>query len=161
MRFSSSLVACVLTAFRHVSALDMTLLRELAELADQGLNADGTPILPLYPSNTSTLESFSRIASQPDDGEVIVPEYVELPLDHFAKNQDFGYEGTFFNRFWVKSGAYRPGGPVFLYDVGEADGEPYWRTRLENKTSWFREMMETFGGVGIVWEHRFCESTFV
>jgi hypothetical protein len=156
MRFSFSLVALVLTlVYHHVSALDMTLLHELAEQAEQGLNADGTSIVSSTSFNRSSFSTFSKVASKPSD-ERIVAEYVELPLDHFAKNQDFSYEGTFWNRFWVKSGAYRQGGPVFLYDVGEGDAEPGWQSRLQGGTSWFREMVETFGGIGIVWEHRYC-----
>ncbi|KAF2679891.1 peptidase S28 [Lentithecium fluviatile CBS 122367] len=150
MRLSIPIAALWLTRLPGVLALDGALLRQLAELADQGLNADGTPIL-----TSDEEESFSAFSVSSSDTENIVAEYVELPLDNFAKNGDFSYEGTFWNRYWVKEGAYRPGGPVFLYDVGEGDAEPYWRGRLESETSWFRQMVEEFGGVGIVWEHRF------
>ena len=150
MRFSIPLAALSITTLHCVSALDATLLRELAELADQGLNADGTPIL----SDSSSTSTFSTSASE---DEVIVAEYVELPLDNFAKKGNFKEEGTFWNRFWVKEGAYKPGGPVFLYDVGEGDAEPYWRGRLQSETSWFGQMVEEYGGLGIVWEHRYCE----
>jgi hypothetical protein len=149
MRFSIPLAAVSLTILHYVSALDATLLRELAELADQGLNADGTPILS-DPSTTT----FSTSSS---DDEVIVAEYVELPLNNFVKSENFKDEGMFWNRYWVKEGAYKPGGPVFLYDVGEGDAEPYWRGKLESETSWFKQMVEEYGGVGIVWEHRYCK----
>ena len=148
MRFTAPLAALSLATFHCVSALDGTLLRELAELADQGLNADGTPILADFTSSTFSISS--------EDDEVIVAEYVELLLDNFAPNGNFKEEGTFWNRFWVKEKAYRPGGPVFLYDVGEGDAEPYWRGRLQSETSWFGQMVEEYGGVGIVWEHRYC-----
>lgn len=148
MRLSIPLAALSLTTHHCVSALNGAILRELSELADQGLNADGTAI-----SSDSTTSTFS-ISSE--DDEVIVAEYVELPLDNFAPNGNFEEEGTFWNRFWVKEGSYKPGGPVFLYDVGEGDAEPYWRGRLQSETSWFRQMVEEYGGVGIVWEHRYC-----
>jgi hypothetical protein len=149
MHFSIPLAALSLTTLPFASALDGSILRELAALADQGLNADGTPLL-----DTSSSSTFSTSSS---DDEVIVAEYVELPLDNFAKNGNFKEDGTFWNRYWVKEGSYRPGGPVFLYDVGEGDAEPYWRGKLESETSWFRQMVDEYGGVGIVWEHRYCK----
>jgi hypothetical protein len=150
MRFSIPVATLSLATVHYVSALNGAILRELSELADLGLNADGTPI-----RSDSPISTFSTSS---EDNEVIVAEYVELPLDNFAKNGNFKEAGTFWNRYWVKEGAYRSGGPVFLYDVGEGDAEPYWRGKLQSESSWFMQMVEEYGGVGIVWEHRYCRS---
>ncbi|KAL5417670.1 hypothetical protein PMIN04_007629 [Paraphaeosphaeria minitans] len=105
-------------------------------------------------------EIMASILSAPAasaEPETIVPEYVELPLNHFGKRGSS--DGTYFNRFWVSTGAYKPGAPVFLYDVGEADGAPYVATRLGRvngtTTNSFRQMVDKYQGVGIVWEHRY------
>lgn len=43
-----------------------------------------------------------------------------------------------------------------MYDVGESSAEISANTHLTNDTSFFAEMLETFGGMGIVWEHRYA-----
>ncbi|KAI9754082.1 MAG: hypothetical protein M4579_004865 [Chaenotheca gracillima] len=82
--------------------------------------------------------------------ETINPENVTLPIDHFGK-----YPGTYENRFWVAEAGYKRGGPVFIYDVGEGDAEPTALTRLKNETSFFKQIVDEYGGIGIVWEHRY------
>jgi hypothetical protein len=81
-------------------------------------------------------------------GEQIVAEYVELPLDHF------GNAGTFRNRYWVSTANYKPGGPVFLYDVGEQDIGNSAVPELTANTA-FSKLVKNFSGIGIVWEHRY------
>lgn len=44
---------------------------------------------------------------------------IELPLDHFSAANT-----TFSNRYWVNDEYYVPGGPVILFDAGEANAEP-------------------------------------
>lgn len=84
--------------------------------------------------------------------EVINPEFVTLPLDHFGSED----AGTFENRFWVAESGYKGAGrPVFIYDAGEADAEPNALFRLQNETSFFKQIVDAFGGIGIVWEHRY------
>lgn len=61
------------------------------------------------------------------------------------------------NRYWVTDEFYQKGGPVFIYDVGESDAESSANSILGNSTSFLREIMAEFGGMGIVWEHRFVE----
>jgi hypothetical protein len=104
-------------------------------------------------------EVMASLLSAPSaEAETIVPEYVELPLNHFGKKASA--DGTYYNRFWVSTDAYKTGAPVFLYDVGEANGEAYVATRLgRNGTTAnsFRQMVDKYQGVGIVWEHRYCE----
>lgn len=43
-----------------------------------------------------------------------------------------------------------------MYDVGESSAESSANTHLTNDTSFFAEMLENFGGMGIVWEHRYA-----
>jgi hypothetical protein len=131
-------------------ALNAAIGRKLNEMAEFGLLPDGTPMD--VPGN-----SFSRrITPTRYPPETIVEEYVELPLNHFVKNQNYAYDGTFYNRFWVRENAYKPGGPVFLYDAGEADASTGALTRLQNDTNFFKQLVDKYNGIGIVWEHRYC-----
>ncbi|KAF2748485.1 hypothetical protein M011DRAFT_493800 [Sporormia fimetaria CBS 119925] len=170
MRVSVSTCLLALAHLRTTLALNGALLRQIGELADQGLLPDGTPMAPVTSPDTSDTSSLMAIAStnddlssasllssppSDDDDLPIRPEYVELPLDNFASDGDYSYYGTFFNRYWVNSRFYKPGGPVFLYDFGEADAGTGAQMRLRNGSGFFREMVERYQGVGIVWEHRF------
>lgn len=84
------------------------------------------------------------------NANTIEPEFVEIPLDHFGS-----FNGTYYNRFWVSESGYRKGGPVFMYDVGESDGFSEAQFILQDGDSFFKQMVDEFGGIGIVWEHRF------
>ncbi|PWW77979.1 peptidase S28 [Tuber magnatum] len=75
---------------------------------------------------------------------------VTLPLDHFGN-----HPGTLENRYWVLEEFYQPGNPVFIYDAGEGNAEPSVQFRLADSTSFFRQMVQEFNGIGIVWEHRY------
>lgn len=133
-------------------------------LAEKGLNPDGSSShVPSADDEFTVLSSIHTHkaalaeAASPSANETITPEYVELPIDNFAasKDQKISYEGTFFNRYWVTQSAYRPGAPVFVYDVGEGDAEPNALFRLQNTTSFFKQLVDQYNGIGIVWEHRF------
>ncbi|EEP79957.1 predicted protein [Uncinocarpus reesii 1704] len=77
------------------------------------------------------------------------PESVELPIDH--KNPGAKYK----NRFWINDSHYKSGGPVFVFDGGEANAQRYADYYLVNETSFFVHLLEEFKGMGIVWEHRY------
>ncbi|KAH7406450.1 serine carboxypeptidase S28-domain-containing protein [Phaeosphaeria sp. MPI-PUGE-AT-0046c] len=163
MRSWTHLPTVLLSLAHHANAINSAFAHSFALLADMGLNPDGTPISSDSSSPSfSDFDSFS-ISSVQDDAshrpppETIVPEYVKLPVDNFAasKNQAFDWHGTFWNRFWVSSRAYKPGAPVFLYDVGESDASTNALYRLQDETSFFRQIVEQYHGIGIVWEHRF------
>ncbi|KAF2840992.1 hypothetical protein M501DRAFT_930408 [Patellaria atrata CBS 101060] len=127
--------------------------RKYADLADLGLGPDGKPMLDSdAPEVDRAAFGFRtrQTTSPPDSTENIVQEFVTIPLDHFGNGA-----GTFENRFWVAESGYKPGGPVFIYDVGEANAENSALTRLKNGTSFFKQIVDQFGGIGIVWEHRF------
>jgi hypothetical protein len=42
-----------------------------------------------------------------------------------------------------------------VYDVGEATAEASAKQHLSNSTSFLVEMLDDFGAIGIVWEHRY------
>lgn len=175
MRTSTSIAALALVFLQTTTAMNTAMQRKFNLLADMGLNPDGSamefqPADSENPSIDVADIKALKLATTSDDEAVsikaienIVPEYVELPIDNFAKdkNQAYSYQGTFFNRFWVAESAYRPGGPVFIYDVGEANAETNALFRLQNETSFFKQMVDSYGGIGIVWEHRFCELILV
>ena len=50
---------------------------------------------------------------------------------------------------------YQPGGPIFLFDGGEADAAVTVYDTLQNDSSPLRQMFRQFNGMGIVWEHRY------
>jgi hypothetical protein len=62
--------------------------------------------------------------------------------------------GEYLNRYWVSEEHYKEGGPVFVYDVGEAEAESGAKSQLGNSSSFFYQMLEEFNGMGLVWEHR-------
>ncbi|KAF2205504.1 peptidase S28 [Delitschia confertaspora ATCC 74209] len=144
--------AVLLAAIQGTNAFNAKIMR-FGEMAEMGLLPDGTPMK----SDSEMKFKISSLAAAgpPAPNEDIVPEYVELPLDNFARNGDYAYEGTFNNRFWVAQSAYKPGGPVFLYDAGEANAEPNAVFRLANETSFFKQIVDKYHGIGIVWEHRY------
>ncbi|KAK7180547.1 hypothetical protein DPSP01_006078 [Paraphaeosphaeria sporulosa] len=157
MRSSLSLkaLAFAAAALNGVEGIDLAKLRRYGEMAESGMYPDGSPMhSPEIMASILSAPAASAASAEP---ETIVPEYVELPLNHFGKKGSS--DGTYLNRFWVSTEAYKPGAPVFLYDVGEADGAPYVATRLGRvngtTTNSFRQMVDKYQGVGIVWEHRY------
>jgi hypothetical protein len=158
MRSSAWLPAIVLAYLHSTTAMNNAFARSFSLLADMGLNPDGTPISTSSNSDgdSFSISSIQDSSTQPPP-ESIIPEYIELPIDNFApsKNQPYSYHGTFYNRYWVSSRAYKPGSPVFIYDVGESDASTNALFRLQDATSFFRRLVEQYHGIGIVWEHRF------
>ncbi|KAF1813543.1 peptidase S28 [Eremomyces bilateralis CBS 781.70] len=112
-----------------------------------GLNSIGNPIHQPNPD-------VGRRQSSTDSEEDIEEESVALTLDHFGNGTIQGKQ-TFRNRFWVAESGYKPGGPVFIYDNGESDAETGAMFRLTGSTSFFKQLVDEFGGIGIVWEHRY------
>ena len=152
MRSPISLAAVALALLQGADALNAAIQREFNLLADMGLNPDMNNLLSA-PSSSAASAAVSRLQSS---SESIVEEFVALKLDQFGKDKT-----TFNNRFWVAESGYKPGGPVFIYDVGEANAESSALFRLQNETSFFKQIVDMYGGVGIVWEHRFCKFNHV
>jgi hypothetical protein len=158
------MVALSLSFLQSTTALNNALSRKYMLLAEKGLDPDGSPShVPSAEDDFTILSSVNTHKAavadnvSPTASETITPEYVELPIDNFAasKNQKFAYEGTFYNRYWVAQSAYKPGAPVFIYDAGEANAETNALFRLQNTTSFFKQLVDQYNGIGIVWEHRF------
>ncbi|KAL7274978.1 hypothetical protein RUND412_002091 [Rhizina undulata] len=115
----------------------------------------GLPRASFLRNDRSRLLNFDN---EPDgvDGGTFLPasnnsqelQYFELPVDHFGD----GSAGTFRNRYWVDDTYYQPGGPIFLYDVGEDNAEP---TLNGIAYSGPMDYVKTFNGLLIIWEHRF------
>ncbi|EOD48584.1 putative serine family protein [Neofusicoccum parvum UCRNP2] len=124
----------------------------LQEMAERGLYPDGSPIDVPAGIKVSKIYTPAVGAAANNTTEVINPEFLTLPLDHFGSDE----AGTFENRFWVAESGYKGAGhPVFIYDAGEADASTNALFRLQNETSFFKQIVDSFGGIGIVWEHRY------
>jgi hypothetical protein len=143
-----------------VAALTGSIMQHNAQMASLNLLPNGKPMKPADDnSQIIRIPRTRQFATPPPPPpttnqtgpatEKIVAEYVKLPIDHFGDIED-----TFRNRFWVAEADYRPGGPVFVYDVGEANASSTAVLRLRNETSFFKQIVQEFGGIGVVWEHR-------
>lgn len=62
--------------------------------------------------------------------------------------------GTYKNRFWVNDQYYQEGGPVFVHDGGETNGEKHAKDYLFNSSSYLGDLLRKFKGIGVFWEHR-------
>lgn len=135
---ASILVALGLGSFVH--AVNHDVLYENTIMASLGLNPDGTPI-----------NEESAILLKRDNGNAafVKADTVELPLNHFGASP-----GTFKNRFWINEDGYKPGAPIFIYDAGEGNAEGS-TTMLTSVQSSFAALTKKFGGMGILWEHRY------
>jgi hypothetical protein len=147
-----------------VAALPGSIMRHNDQMASLNMLPDGKPMKPVDVDieiiHIPRPRKFIKPPPPPPTNqtlplqEKIVAEYVQLPIDHFGDIED-----TFRNRFWVAEADYKPGGPVFVYDVGEANASSTAIPRLRNDTSFFKHIVREFGGIGVVWEHRQANPT--
>lgn len=91
----------------------------------------------------------ANFLSSSDDGKP-KGEFTEIPLDHHDKKSK-----KYKNRFFVDETEYKPGGPVFIFDCGEGDCQNYADFYLVNETSFFKQMVKEWHGIGVAWEHRY------
>lgn len=148
MKVSTAVWAAGLLSLQGADA-NMLIAKRIADLADRGLDIAGSP-----------LPSSNEIWKRAENETAVQPEYVKLPLDHFAKNKNYDYDGYFYNRFWVREEGYKPGAPVFIWDVGEADASGYVKTRLMDPNNAFRQVVDKYNGLAILWEHRYRKSAY-
>lgn len=76
--------------------------------------------------------------------------------DQRVSHLDAGTE-TFKQRYWFDATFYKQGGPVYLLDGGETDGEdriPFLETGI------LRILAEATGGLGLILEHRYYGESF-
>ncbi|EED14230.1 serine peptidase, family S28, putative [Talaromyces stipitatus ATCC 10500] len=142
LSLSKVLLSYSLLFVQHVHSIGFVntpTTRDLYLAAALGLSADSVILNPVaFRKMVDT--SYSR---------TIPTEYADIPIDH-----DNHTVGTYRNRYWVTTKYYRSGGPVFLYDVGESSAYSSAQHML-GESSFLREFLQEFGGVGIVWEHRY------
>ena len=127
---------------KDVPALPLGLYRHLktaedAELAPQKLDytSSHSEQLPFLSSSSSSFP----------------PHYFEQIVSH---DPNVPLNSTFKQRYWFDASHYTKGGPVFLLDAGETNGEgriPFLEKGL------LRILSQATGGIGIVFEHRYCE----
>jgi Serine carboxypeptidase S28 len=127
----------VVTFGLHAGILhDYDLMDSLGLLPDEGLIDRGA---------SRSLQFLERLR----------PKFVTLKLDHF----DDASTATFNNRYWVDEKYYQPGGPIFIFDVGEADAMgpamDYFLKPAGGELAFFQQLVKQFNGMGILWEHRF------
>jgi hypothetical protein len=119
---------------------------KMSQLAMQGLNPDGTH-MEFSPEIHNMMLKMGATASP---SATIPEELVSLPLDHFGNDNR-----TYKNQYWVSDSSYKKGGPVFVYDGGEGDIAGSVDFVLTNSTSFFKQIVDEFNGIGIVWQHRY------
>ncbi|MCJ1420932.1 hypothetical protein MMC32_007292 [Xylographa parallela] len=80
---------------------------------------------------------------------------INIPIDHFDPSDT----RTYGNRYWMNDTYYQKGGPVFLYDNGEAGIADSQATQDTGggSASYFAplELAIKYHGILILWEHRF------
>ncbi|KAK1765193.1 serine carboxypeptidase S28-domain-containing protein [Phialemonium atrogriseum] len=99
---------------------------------------------------------LKRQLSPDDESPPDVPGYTAtIPVDHFNTTDT----RTFDNRYFVNDTYYKPGGPVILYDWGEAgismDTLAMLLAEWDGTISAPMELAKALGGVVIAWEHRY------
>lgn len=78
---------------------------------------------------------------------------IDIPIDHFSTQSK-----TFANRYWVNATYYKPGGPVFLQDVGEQTvTDDFVQSYLMevDTASAVMQLAKRYNGLGLMIEHRF------
>ena len=81
-------------------------------------------------------------------------ETIDLPVDHFNASDT----RTFKNRYWMNDTYYESGGPVFLFDGGEAGLSDQQAATILNGIQVnyvVLELARRYHGIAVVWEHRF------
>ena len=142
MRYASAIGALALGLLPGSYAMFSVKQRAATLRAELGLSSDGSPI-----------DAVSARRLNTRDDPTVPTQYIELPIDHFGKNN-----GTFLNRYWVNTAGYKPGGPVFVYDITEVTNDTLpdvtLGPRLLNDNAVFKQLIHEFNGIGILWEHR-------
>nr|AJD23145.1 family S28 serine peptidase [Onygena corvina] len=120
------------------------LVRDFHDAAMMGINPEMVLKPEQFQAEMARIESAAPVA-----------ETIDMPTDHTNSKV-----GTYKHRFWINELDYKPGGPVFVFDCGEAAGQRYANNYLFNETSFFRQLTRKFNGIGLVFEHRYYgEST--
>lgn len=125
---------------KDVPALPLGLYRQLKTADDAALALQSTD----YTSTHSDQLPFLSSSSFP-------PHSFVQKVSH---DPQVPSNSTFKQRYWFDASHYKKCGPVFLLDAGETNGEgriPFLEKGI------LRILSEATGGIGIVFEHRYCE----
>lgn len=145
---------------KDVPSLPLGLYRHLqaAEVAQRAhedtsyLIAHSDQVPFLSPSSSSfPPHFFDQLVSH--DPDVPAPQ-----VDTSGARSGSSSASTFKQRFWYDASFYKKGGPVFLLDAGETNAEgriPFLETGI------LKILSEATGGIGIVFEHRYCQLSLV
>ena len=83
---------------------------------------------------------------------------IEIPIDHFNPSDKRVYS----NRYWMNDTYYEAGGPVFMYDNGEAgvvDAQVEEDLGEDGVIFAPVELARKYHGIALIWEHRFYGSS--
>ncbi|KAF8450091.1 serine carboxypeptidase S28-domain-containing protein [Kalaharituber pfeilii] len=138
-------------SFREIQ--ELTQLERLHSILDTPQSNNGAiDSLLDFRSALTTTESAVDNRTSPPELPTLYNATVRLPINHFGRSPP---PYTFLNRFWVVDKYYKPGGPVFTFDTGESDDGYLYRGYLLKNESFFNSYLREFGGLGILWEHRY------
>ena len=79
---------------------------------------------------------------------------IDMPIDHFNASDNRTYK----NRYWMNDTYFQEGGPVFLYDFGEAGPSELEIVGVLGEAWEFFAVVELarrYHGIALIWEHRF------
>lgn len=127
MRFS--ILAAIATAVSSASALSLGKIYELSH--QQSQNANGNGATDANPINLAA----SGV------------QYFDQPIDHFNGNGS-----TFKQRWWYNDQYYKPGGPIYLLDPGEASAALYLGYLTKGET---KDYASATNGMIVIMEHRY------
>lgn len=89
-----------------------------------------------------------------DPAKLYPAHNLSIPIDHFLNESRYELHdnGTFDLRYWFDASYYQTGGPVYLFEAGEANAEP--RLPILQMGIMAKLARET-GGLGVILEHRY------
>lgn len=159
MKSSTTLVAGLLlaTVTANLSPQDLIHAPRLPPLLRRIISSSHTTYTSDYPSDYTTGHSTTQVTfSHP-----VTRTYEAHTFDQLVSHDPTvpaPHKGaTFKQRYWFDATHYKKGGPVFLLDGGETDGEG----RLPFLSSGILKILsQATGGMGIVFEHRYYGESF-
>lgn len=128
---------------KDVPALPLGLYRHLKTAEDAVLALQKLDYTSSHSDQLPFLSSSSSSSFPPHQFNQCVSHDPDVPSN-----------STFQQRYWFDASHYKEGGPVFLLDAGETNGEgriPFLEKGI------LRILSQATGGIGIVFEHRYCE----
>ncbi|KAK6337113.1 hypothetical protein TWF718_009898 [Orbilia javanica] len=150
----------------HITLTSIFSISHLAEANPPLLhNNIGKVLLRDYQKNKIHIGGHVSVKfAKSKDGNLVIPEnkpvlptkhYFPTPISHLASKDEEQFNQT----YWVYDKHYKAGGPVFLYLPGESATSDSTAGLILNYTR-INDLQKSFGGLGIVLEHRYYgEST--